>query len=452
MADDANRPADPLGRPFPRVRDLLRDEAVPVPTQLLEAEFHDADSDGPRAEAYTSQKISRREAEKLWGRVWQMACREDQVAAAGDHVIYEIAGISVLVVRGADGVIRAFHNVCLHRGRQLRDCGGNTAAFRCPYHGFTWGLDGALAHVPSAWDFPHVKADSFGLKPVRAETWGGFVFINLDPDAAPLLEQLEDIPEIYKRWPMEERYTAAHVRKVLNCNWKVALEAFIETLHVTDTHPQIAPYVGDEHTQYDVWQGKRHYSRMISPRGVNSPSQGELSQDEILQASAFRDDVHVPAGSTARREMADRKREALAKTHGRDFAGITDSEAIDTIQYLIFPNLVCWWGHGSPYSYRFLPLGDDPGRCTMEIYFFVPAPLDRPRPAPAPTTQLDADTPWAAAPELGGLGPVADQDSSNLAAVQRGLSSGSLARLTLGRYHENRIRHLHRTIREYLDA
>jgi hypothetical protein len=191
---------------------------------------------------------------------------------------------------------------------------------------------------------------------------------------------------------------------------------------------------------------------MISPRGVNSPSQGDLTEDEILQASVFRDDVKVPPGSTARREMADRKRAALSKAYGRDLSWITDSEAVDTIQYLIFPNLVCWWGHGSPYSYRFLPLGHDPGRCTMEIYFFVPAPLDGPKPAPAPTTQLDEHTPWATATELGPLGAVADQDSSNLAAVQRGLSSGSIDRLTLGRYHENRIRHFHRTIREYLDA
>lgn len=451
MADLA-RPDDPLGRPRPTVGDLLLQERAPPPPELAEAGFVDLGDEGPDAAEYVSYEFHRLEVEKMWARVWQMACREDELASPGDHVVYEIVDTSILVVRGGDGVIRAFRNVCLHRGRQLRDCSGHAAAFRCPYHGFTWSLDGTLAHVPSAWDFPHVDRAGFRLKPVRAETWGGFVFVNLDPGASPLAEQLEDIPELFRRWPLEERYTSAHVRKVLNCNWKVALEAFIETLHVTDTHPQIAPYIGDEHTQYDVWPGRRHYSRMISPRGVFSPSQGDLSQDEILQASENREDLSVPAGSTARREMANRKRALLSETYGRDLTGISDAEAVDTIQYFVFPNLVCWWGFGSPYSYRFRPLGDDPDRCLMEIYFFVLPPVDGPKPPPAPMTDLDADTPWATAAELGRLGPIADQDSSNLGAVQRGLRSGSLDRLTLGRYHELRIRHFHKTLREYTGA
>lgn len=452
MADDAPRSDDPLGRPYPRLRDLLGDERVPVPVELAEAVFTEVGPEGPEPHEYTSQEFHRREVERLWSRVWQLACREDEIAGPGDHVVYEIAERSVLVVRGDDGEIRAFHNVCLHRGRQLRDCSGSVRAFRCPYHGFTWALDGALKNVPSEWDFPQVDPKSFRLKPVRAETWGGFVFLNFDPDAPPLLEQLEDIPEIYQRWPMEGRYTAAHVRKKLRCNWKVALEAFIETLHVADTHPQIAAYVGDEHTQYDVWPNRRHYNRMISPRGVSCPQVGELTQDEILQASQMDDDLVVPEGSSARHEAANRKREILSANYSRDLTWITDCEANDTIQFLIFPNLVCWWGHGSPYSYRFKPLGDDPDQCTMEIFFFVPAPLEGPKPAPAAMTDLDFDTPWTTAKELGKLGAVADQDSSNLAAVQRGLKSGALQRLTLARYSENRIRHLHQTLREYLES
>jgi phenylpropionate dioxygenase-like ring-hydroxylating dioxygenase large terminal subunit len=443
---------DPLNRPYPTVQDLLKREAKEVPPALTDTSHVDLGLGGVPASVYVSRAHHEREMESLWGRVWQMACREDELRKPGDHVLYEIGVRSVIVVRDPEGELRAFHNVCLHRGRRLREGGGSVRQFRCPYHGFTWNLDGTLKAAPCAWDFPQVNPGDFGLKTVRVDTWGGFVFVNFDPGAPPLAEQLEDIPAIYQRWPMEKRYTSAHAAKVIRCNWKIALEAFIETLHVTDTHPQIAAYIGDAHTQYDTWPGKRHYSRMISPRGLPSPSQGTLTEDVILRASepGAAETLSVPAGSTARREMAERKRARLSESYGQDLSWITDSEAVDTIQYLVFPNLVCWWGHGTPINYRFRPYGDAEDLCLMEIYFLVPDPPGGPKPAPAKTTFLGPDQSWTEAPELGPLGGVADQDTGNLEAVHRGLKSGALSEVTLARYAENRIRHFHRTLAEYV--
>lgn len=443
---------DLLNLPYPTVQDLLRREDKPVPVELTDT-AHDASLGltGVAAAAYVSRVQHDREMVGLWGRIWQMACREDELRQPGDHVLYEIGLRSVIVARGEDGDIRAFHNICLHRGRRLREGGGSVKAFRCPFHGFTWNLDGTLKAKPCEWDFSHVDDAGFSLLPIRAQTWGGFVFICFDPDAPPLLTQLEDIPAIFERHPPEGRHTAAHVAKVIRCNWKIALEAFIETLHVTDTHPQIAAYIGDAHTQYDTWPGKRHYSRMISPRGLPSPSQGVLSEDVILRASEPGvDGLNVAEGSSARRTMADRKRARLFQSYGQDLDWLTDSEAVDTIQYFIFPNLVCWWGHGSPINYRFRPHGDREDECLMEIIFLVPDPLDGPKPAPAKITRLGPDESWTLAKEIGALGGVADQDSGNLEAVHRGLKSGALQEVTLSRYAENRIRHYHRTLAEYV--
>jgi phenylpropionate dioxygenase-like ring-hydroxylating dioxygenase large terminal subunit len=453
MAADDMRP-DPLNRPFPTVQDLIAQDARAAPWQLAPAPFHDLGLEGPPTEAYLSKEVCDAEMKRLWRRVWQVACREEEIPEVGDHVVYDIGPWSLIVVRSGPDEIRAHYNVCLHRGRQLRDCGGRAASFRCAFHGFTWGLDGTLEHVPAAWDFPHVSGESHRLPGARVGRWGGFVFICMDPEAPPLETYLEDIPRIYERWPMEDRFIAAHVIKPLNCNWKLAIEAFNESFHVSETHPQAATYIGDVNTQYDVWAGKHHYSRMISPRGIASPSLGDsLTPDEILQSSdPAAGPLSVPEGQTARSAMAARKRAQLAGVLGPDVAKVTDSEAIDTIQYWVFPNLVMWFGHGAPICYRFRPMGTDPDWCWQEVYLLAPVPHGKPRPKPAPLTTLTTDQPWTDARELGGLAAVFDQDGANLWAIQKGLRSLQSGRVTFARYQENRLRHFHATIGRYLGS
>ncbi len=129
---------------------------------------------------------------------------------------------------------------------------------------------------------------------------------------------------------------------------------------------------------------------------------------------------------------------------------VTDAEAIDTIQYWVFPNLVIWWGMAAPIVYRFRPLGDDPGMCLMEVYLMPPAPKGAPRLKPAPITRLTIDQSWTQAKELGGLGAVFDQDVANLWAIQKGLKAMKGDQTTLARYQENRIRHFHAVLNEYL--
>ncbi|MFZ4122724.1 MAG: aromatic ring-hydroxylating oxygenase subunit alpha [Caulobacterales bacterium] len=451
MAADDVRP-DPLNRPQPTVRDLLRQDPREQPWQLKEAPYADLGLGGIAPSSYLSSTFAALEMQGLWGRTWQMACREEQIPEVGDHVLYEIGPWSLIIVRSAENEIRAHYNACLHRGRQLRDCGGKVAAFRCPFHGFTWSLDGSLQHVPTPWDFPQIQAETFKLPQARVGLWGGFVFVCMYAEAPPLETFLEDIPAIYARWPMEDRFLAAYVSKPINCNWKLALEAFIESFHVSDTHPQAASYIGDFNTQYDVWEDKKHYSRMISPRGLASPSLGgALSDDEILQASEpDAGPITVPEGSTPRAVMADRRRAQLAPVLGPALERLTDSEAVDTIQYLVFPNLVLWFGHNAPICYRFRPLGTDPDWCTQEVFLLVPVPHGKARPKAAKLNALRPDQPWTDAKELGGLGAVFEQDAANLWAIQKGLRSLQRRQTTLGRYQENRLRHFHKTLADYV--
>jgi len=221
------------------------------------------------AERYYSKAFHDLEVEKIWKRVWQMACHELDIPEVGDYYIYEIAHLSFLVVRTGEDELKAFHNACLHRGRMLKDKGGKRAReFRCSFHGWAWDIDGGLKEVPCHWDFPTVSAETHSLPEISVGRWGGYIFINPDPDAEPLEDFVGNLSEQFGTLPYERRYKTAHVAKILRCNWKVAQEAFSEAYHTIATHPTILGSIGDANTQYDVFG---NYSRAMSPQFVKSP-------------------------------------------------------------------------------------------------------------------------------------------------------------------------------------
>lgn len=135
-------------------------------------------------ERYTSPSFAELEMDRLWSRVWQVACREEELAEPGDYIEYMVGDQSVLVVRTGSGNVQAFFNTCLHRGTRLASGCGTFAEgrIRCPYHAWCYGLDGRLADVPDREEFPPIPAD-LQLGEVRAEVWGGFVFVCLDRGA-----------------------------------------------------------------------------------------------------------------------------------------------------------------------------------------------------------------------------------------------------------------------------
>lgn len=404
----------------------------------------------PRAR-YLDPDFQRLEHERLWPRVWQMACREEQIAEPGQVVVYEVGDLSLLIVRSDDHTIRAFHNSCLHRGTQLRRTDGRVERLRCPFHGFTWDLDGALCEMPCVWDFPDVDPGALRLPEARVGTWGGFVFVNPDPTADPLAAHLGSLPEHFTRFPLDDRYLAAHVAKVLDCNWKVGLEAFIEAWHTFAVHPQLVTTSGDTETQYDVLPGQR-WSRMLTPVGVPSAHVTRAVGDpEILRSMLItRDDaVEVPTGSTVRTVLADRIRADLAARTGRDFSDLSDAEALDGIEYFVFPNFFPWAGFLTPLVYRFRPWDGEPGRCLMEVMLLEPLPAGD-RPPPAPLHMLRDDERFADAPELGYLGPILDQDTRTVTLVQRGLRASTRDETLLAHTQEARIRHFHHLLEELL--
>ncbi|MGE4609619.1 MAG: aromatic ring-hydroxylating dioxygenase subunit alpha [Myxococcota bacterium] len=433
-------------------QELLDTDTHPVPKILREQSPLDLPPTFVPVERYVTQEYHDLEMEKLWSRVWQFACREEEIPEAGDHVVYDIGDFTILIVRNEKGEINAFHNVCRHRGRQLREHSGRVSVFRCPFHRWTWNLDGTLAEIPCRWDFPHVEREKYDLPSVNLGTWGGFVFINLDSDCEPLEDFLGDLPRHFEKWPLENKYKAAHVARVMNCNWKVAQEAFMEAYHVIATHPQLTASIGDANSQYDVWE---NFSRAITPNGTPSPHLNwDPTQQEQLDNLTGRNVdgppiLQLPEGMGARELMAQAARMQMqAVVPGVN--EISDAELNDSFYYSVFPNFHPWAAFNR-IVYRFRPLGNDPNKSLMECLYLQPFRGRRPK--PAEITWLTENDDWTEATELGFLSRVFNQDTFNLPKVQKGLRARVAAgggTAPLANYEEAKIRHFHHLYEKWL--
>ena len=244
------------------------------------------------ASDYISPEFAQLEYQRMWPRVWQLACREQEIAKVGDYITYDIGDQSIIVVRQAQDRIRAYYNVCLHRGRRLTTAGGNLIRFHCTYHGWQWGLDGKVVTVldRSDWDGCGSMADAdLGLREVKVETWAGFVFINMDPDAEPLASYLDPVPSHLDPYEYEKLRFRFYASFRLPCNWKVALEAFNEAYHVAATHPQLLPWQGEDWTRsfakgrhgMFLYPGTREPGKPGVPFGAPSPRLGKPVPKDI---------------------------------------------------------------------------------------------------------------------------------------------------------------------------
>jgi phenylpropionate dioxygenase-like ring-hydroxylating dioxygenase large terminal subunit len=438
--------------PGPSAADIIRQDVRRAPEELLVSAYEFmGDADIP-IERYTSRVFFNLEMEKMWPKVWQWACREEHIPDVGDHYVYDIGDHSILVVRTADDEIKAYRNSCLHRGVQLKPSGacGASPNLRCPYHGFTWSLEGDLVEIPCQWDFPHIDKQDFKLPEVRAESWGGFVFINLDPHAKPLEDYLGALKDHFKKWPLEDRCIELHVEKVLPCNWKAAQEAFIEAYHVLETHPEAIPAVGDANAQYDVFD--ENVNRFVQLRGFPSPHlKKELTQQQIVDAMGG--GVRVPEGGSARTVFSEHLRQTMGEGWGSDLSKYSDAEMLYSIEYHLFPNMFVFPGISIGLIYRFRPNGNDPDTCIYDLIFTRPLPDSGERPeAPLPY-RVEIDQSYQTVPGINpGLAYVFDQDTAIMEMQRKGMKASKKGALTLGNYQEVRVRAIHKTLDKYLNA
>jgi Rieske 2Fe-2S family protein len=212
---------------------------------------------------YWSEEIFAQEKERIFFREWICAGREEQLPNPGDFLVLDIVGESILVVRAKDGTLKAHYNVCRHRGARL--CvphaeqsasddvhlkGGvlGTTGIRCPYHQWTYALDGHLLHAPHSMDGPGFLKSDFSLYPVGLETWGGFFFLNLSPGERPeksrsLSQQLGEIVSRVQRYPLGDLCTVKTITYDVQANWKAIVENYNECYHCGGLHPELCEVV-----------------------------------------------------------------------------------------------------------------------------------------------------------------------------------------------------------------
>lgn len=433
--------------------EALDQDSRPVPDILRPSGLQDI---GPLAiptSWYLDRAIHEREVERIWKRSWQVACREEDLAEVGDTWVYEVANLSILLVRSSREQIKAYYNACLHRGVTLRKCPGRVPFLQCPFHGFTWNLDGALKMIPSADNFPHVDKSKFRLPEVKVGRWGGYVFINPDPSAEPLETYLGEMPKHFAKLPHDNRVKTLHIAKVFPCNWKTLQEAFMENWHVTTTHPQFAKQSGERCSQQEAWG---NFSRGILGQCTTSDMVADTPSEQQIYEAMFGtwDDgpglEALPEGMRARQAFAEKSRAMLRPVWGDIVDRLCDAEMIDVVYFTLFPNFNPF-GLLNPIVYLFRPHGDDHTKSVMEMMLVTPVPPGAERPRPATLRWLKENEDFTAVEELGTLGAFVSQDIANMGEIMKGLRNNQRGQVVFAMNQEIKIRHFYSIWQRVMD-
>lgn len=212
--------------------------------------------------AYTDAGVFAEERAKIFARTWQPIGAAEDVRGPGSYFTAELASAPVVVTRDAGGTLRGFYNVCRHRAGPVASGKGTRRSLTCRYHGWTYGLDGALVTTPELGAVEGFDRACHGLRPVRVEQWGPLVFANLDPDAAPLSSVLGEIPRATAPYALEEMRVVERREYVIRCNWKVYVDNFLEGYHLPTVHPSLY-----RELDYDAYRVETFdlYSSQIAP-------------------------------------------------------------------------------------------------------------------------------------------------------------------------------------------
>ncbi len=427
-------------------------------------------------EAYISAEYAHAEADKLWAKVWQHVGRVEEIPEVGNYITYEIGTDSILIVRAASDSIKAYHNVCPHRGRRLvgtprgaNHACGKTMKFGCNYHAWTFDLQGKATYILDQDDWQGALTEArTSLAAVKVDTWGGWIWINMDPGCVPLREYLEPIAGLLAPFEFDKMRYRFRQWVVFDCNWKVALEAFLEPYHVKGTHPQLMKY-GD----FYAW------SKALGLHGndgfdTHSPGEGSAadttvhraakgadarltiaqmqeefwqtigaSTTETLVNAAKRLADELPAGTPAhdvhRHWLESARRDDAAR--GVIWPNISDKQMADAgLALSIFPNMNILPGPTFALYYRVRPFGTDPNKCIYEAIAMERFP-DGQEPKTAWKYAEPTEENWRL---------VIAQDFSNMIEVQRGLHSRGFRGNLPNPHQERKVTNLHRNLAKYM--
>ena len=421
-------------------------------------------------EAYISEDYARAERDKLWRKCWLQAGRVEDLAEVGSYLTYDICEDSVLITRSAPDKIKAFWNVCTHRGRKLvdtppgaRNARGEKMNFVCGFHAWTFDTAGQCTYVSHPEDWGGALTDEqTRLGPVKVDSWGGFIWINLDPQAEPLREYLEPAATMLDPFELQNMRPRWRNWTVFDCNWKVALEAFNETYHVPGTHPEFTAF-GDftgwgrpqgkhSHIGYDPASGLDQDKGKLR-LGIGDPrvSTAEMQKYTWEGVNTNTTQTLVDVAQTLPEVLPEGTPPAEVSKYWLDTARAIDEKrgvvwpevdpahvAASGTSWQIFPNQQIGHAVNNMLCYQARPYGYDPDKCIFEVAVYELHPEGK-----APQTQWEY-----AEPEQ--FPHVLRQDFSNMAAVQQGMKMEGYAGNIPNPVAEGAIISLHRNLARYM--
>lgn len=407
---------------------------------------------------YYSKEFMQKEWDHMWTRTWQVGAVAAQFPDSGCVVTHEIGHESILMVRDDDGQIRAFYNVCQHRGNRMVEC-EETKVRRlvCGYHSWCYGLNGSLLIAKDSGDFPQGSpVGKLNLKELRCEVFGGLVWFNMDPDAKPLRDSLGVVADQLEAYEMDKMVRVMHLTGEIDCNWKVIQDNFNEAYHVQSLHKELATFIDDDYQNTDFEIFKNFHSRMLMkgclPAGGNKRKKVQPPLDDIMRAWGLDPDDFEDRVEDVRKALQKQKRELGAQRGYTQFANLSDNQLTDYYHYTLFPNMSFTMAAESYQILRPQPHPTDPEKCYFDHWFFVRAAED----------ETEAGTPLGmlpikpAAHEVfkhgeKSMGFVADQDLSIAVAQQKGFHSRGYGDSYLAR-QEDRVRRYHEVINDYISG
>ncbi|MBV9509632.1 MAG: aromatic ring-hydroxylating dioxygenase subunit alpha [Caulobacteraceae bacterium] len=417
---------------------------------------------------YISPEFFAREKAGLWPRVWQMACREEEIPKVGDYYTYDILDDSVIVVRTGPDAFAAYYNVCPHRGRRLTGGCGHTGRFHCRFHGWQWAIDGKNTLVVDRHEWGAALTDAdVDLKPVKLGRWGGWIYVNMDPDCVPLEDFLAPAKAMLDPFELHGLRYQWRKSTILPCNWKVALEAFDEGYHVQTTHRQMLEYMDDltvsrtygAHSMFGYWTAL--------PMGSRSQRiGGPLTEDIRPGILAYMEDMAATlnAGSAVQAVHAARRlvqevapgtspMEVLAafgqfiredsERRGAGFPAITPEQMYAAgVDWHLFPNQIMLQSATGLLGYRARPNGDDPDSCIWDVYSLQRYPKGEEPNVVQEWSQDHADESF--------WGRILCQDYENMADIQRGMKCRGFAGARPNPSQELAVSNFHRALHDFI--
>ncbi len=449
-------------------------------TKIDAKELTDEDLNEPLTypvEAFISREYARAEDELLWGKVWQMAGRLEDIPEVGMFFTYNIVDESIIIIRTAPDTIKAYYNVCPHRGRQLvntpedvNGVRGRKKNFICGFHGWSFNLDGENTYILDEDDWKGaLTPERTCLSEVNVDTWGGWIYINMDPECEPLRDFLEPAARILDHFEFEQMRYKWRQWAIYPCNWKTAIEAFMEPYHVAGTHTQLLKY-GEFYAYskpfgyhgvsgFDERDEARKNSQSSSVTRVGKGKDPRVSTYELIKENyetvnfstatdtlvnaASRLVDELPEGTPGNEVIAHLMESAKADDAAR---GVTWPEIPPEVMseaglaWSLFPNQTILQGVTFALCYRVRPWGDDPNQCIFESYA-----LERYPEGEEPKTE------WVHAEPTGeNWGSVLAQDFSNMEWVQRGMKSRGFRGTLPNPHQEQKITNFHRHLSRFM--